>query len=755
MTEPRPDTDTEDIPPEVIRYIAAHPAPAGCADALIRDDRGRVLLVDPVYKPGWDLPGGMTEDEGPAQAVARELLEELGLRADIGRLLTVDTVPASVYGRTLMAYVYAAHPRGDLDPAAFALQHEEIRAAEFFAEDRALELLPAPLRRRLAAALEAERGAHTAVLIDGQSQQSRQRDYYAQLPAPMTAATVLVTDRRGRVLILKPSYKEHLELPGGMVLASESPADGAARELLEELGLRLPVGRVLAVDPSSAAAARHGRALTCFVYATPPLTDEQAAHLGFPDGEVLEAYWTDRAEVAALLPPRLAARVEAGLEALAAGTTIHLERGVPTSEPGAPTARHQARAARAAMVERLVADGVLTDPALREALLAVRREELVPRCYIPRPTPEGSPRAWQLLDGSDPRDRAEWLELIHGADSVMVQHAGEAPGAPARAQIVLGGGFTAMTTAVATAVEDLQALRPRPGDRALELGTGPGLVTAALCEILGAAAVTGVEVDQHLVDAARTRLAGLGHRPTLVCGEGTAGHRAGAPYDRILLSFAVRSLPRPLLEQLADGGTLVAPIHAGSTLGPARAVVHRAGHRLTGVLHPVPAGHRPARGVDQLRLPDTWPTGTPVRTATRSAPPDRSLLGLWVAVAHLAPGLVRAPDTERLVLHAPDQLSVAVVQADGTGWNVERTGPRDIWAEVELVHESWTTAGRPAHYRIEITPDGQQHITGGTGPSPLTWTLPAASTASSTPSDRCQRPEVDLDTVVAATPLPS
>jgi 8-oxo-dGTP diphosphatase len=52
------------------------------ADALIRDQAGRVLLVNPGYKPGWDLPGGMAEaNDAPADAVRRQLLEELGLDA--------------------------------------------------------------------------------------------------------------------------------------------------------------------------------------------------------------------------------------------------------------------------------------------------------------------------------------------------------------------------------------------------------------------------------------------------------------------------------------------------------------------------------------------------------------------------------------------------------------------------------------------------------------------------------------------------
>jgi 8-oxo-dGTP pyrophosphatase MutT (NUDIX family) len=50
----------------------------GC-DVLVRDTSGRILIVNPEYKPDWDLPCGMAEaNESPVEAVHRELREELG-----------------------------------------------------------------------------------------------------------------------------------------------------------------------------------------------------------------------------------------------------------------------------------------------------------------------------------------------------------------------------------------------------------------------------------------------------------------------------------------------------------------------------------------------------------------------------------------------------------------------------------------------------------------------------------------------------
>ncbi|MFD9124104.1 NUDIX domain-containing protein [Kitasatospora sp. NPDC059571] len=327
------DTAAESAPQpadgELARYLAAHAAPAACADALIRDSEGRVLLVDPVYKDGWDLPGGMLEDEEPTDALTRELREELGLTIEPGRLLVVDTIPASVWGRTIVSLVYAARPVGAVDAAGLALQEGEIRAAAFFPETEALALLAPAVARRLTAAVAAERGAHTAVLRDGHRLPMGPRDHYAQLPAPMMAATVVLTDTAGRVLVLEPSYKDHLELPGGMVEAHESPLQAAARELHEELGLTTPVGRLLVVDTAPASVGKHGRALTCLVYGAEPLTPAQAHGLVFPDGEIRAAHWLEREEAEQRLPQFLATRISAAFEALASGGIVHLERSAP------------------------------------------------------------------------------------------------------------------------------------------------------------------------------------------------------------------------------------------------------------------------------------------------------------------------------------------------------------------------------------------------------------------------------------------
>jgi protein-L-isoaspartate(D-aspartate) O-methyltransferase len=93
----------------------------------------------------------------------------------------------------------------------------------------------------------------------------------------------------------------------------------------------------------------------------------------------------------------------------------------------------------------------------------------------------------------------------------------------------------------------------------LEIGTGSGYQTAVLS--LLARHVYTIERHQDLADTARTRLERLGYgNITVICGDGSQGYPAYAPYDSILVTAAAPEIPYALLEQLADGGRIVCPV---------------------------------------------------------------------------------------------------------------------------------------------------------------------------------------------------
>ncbi|GIF02362.1 NUDIX domain-containing protein [Paractinoplanes rishiriensis] len=125
--------------------------PQVAAGALFFDDNGRVLLVKPAYKPGWDIPGGFVEPgESPRAACTREVREELGLIVDVGELLVVDWAPGAEGDKLL--FVFDAGPgHGEI---RFA--DGELTEARFVAYDELDDYPPGRLTRRVRAAIDAK-----------------------------------------------------------------------------------------------------------------------------------------------------------------------------------------------------------------------------------------------------------------------------------------------------------------------------------------------------------------------------------------------------------------------------------------------------------------------------------------------------------------------------------------------------------------------------------------------------------------------
>lgn len=142
--------------------------------AFCRDEHGRVLIVNPVYKKPWELPGGAAEaDESPSAACRREVAEELGLDRPLGRVLAVDWVPARAIGpdqTPLPDGVIIVFDGGVLSPEdakEIVLVDGELSGFEFVTADEAAERVTPLLARRITACLEAVKTGTVVTLENG------------------------------------------------------------------------------------------------------------------------------------------------------------------------------------------------------------------------------------------------------------------------------------------------------------------------------------------------------------------------------------------------------------------------------------------------------------------------------------------------------------------------------------------------------------------------------------------------------------
>ncbi|WP_030544179.1 NUDIX hydrolase [Streptomyces albus] len=152
--------------------IVQTPRPAAetlAAGVLLFDDRDRVLLVDPTYKPGWEFPGGVVETgEAPARAGVREVAEEIGIELDrTPRLLVVDWEPPAPPSYGGLRMIFDGGRVAEDDARRLVLPAAELRAWRFVTEEEAGALLPPERFRRLRWALRARERATVLNLEDG------------------------------------------------------------------------------------------------------------------------------------------------------------------------------------------------------------------------------------------------------------------------------------------------------------------------------------------------------------------------------------------------------------------------------------------------------------------------------------------------------------------------------------------------------------------------------------------------------------
>ncbi|TCO65184.1 ATP-grasp peptide maturase system methyltransferase [Actinocrispum wychmicini] len=352
---------------------------------------------------------------------------------------------------------------------------------------------------------------------------------------------------------------------------------------------------------------------------------------------------------------------------------------------------------RSRLVRALVRGGTLADPRWRDAFLTVPRHAFLPRYFLQRAG------RWAAVERGDP----DWLNPIY-ADRVLVTQldgdgthweraraGGPVPGAPTCS--------SSMPTIMAVMLEALQV---GDDDRVLEIGTGTGYNAALLCVRLGDRRISTVDVDRTLAEPARRRLNEAGYHPTCVIMDGANGYPDGAPYDRVLCTCAVPTIPLPWLEQTKPGGivvtTLSRPIGAGLVRITAGDGPNGQGQVLADDGRFMP-----------LRAPDTQTVAWPAADAVGSTRSARLSAGVISPTSPFeffaglgAPGVHAVGAAHNAVLMAHPDGSWARHESA----TVTQGGPRRLWDEVEAAYQQWVALGEPrrARFGITVTPDVQE-----------------------------------------------
>ncbi|MGF6230743.1 protein-L-isoaspartate(D-aspartate) O-methyltransferase [Inquilinus ginsengisoli] len=298
----------------------------------------------------------------------------------------------------------------------------------------------------------------------------------------------------------------------------------------------------------------------------------------------------------------------------------------------------------------------------------------------------------------------------------------------------------------------LHRLGLEPGHRALEIGSGSGWLAAVIGRLVGDGSVVGVEILADLARRSRGDLAALGiANVAIVEGDGSAGHAAGAAYDRAVITAAVWDPPAALFEQVAEGGRLLLPIALAGGAGRDChvAVLRRDGDRFR-ALEAVPGrfvrftGPGQERGAERRRFDELpfWPgigaTPTSRRPLSLGARDPARFAGAAYAfrlfLGQTEPGFTVFDDGAGDDLAAS---SFGLVDAAAGSVAVCRPGMLLGYGSPEAVrrldaaYRRWTALGMPgpAAFELEVVRAGQAPKPGRglwvetRGTSALVWRL--------------------------------
>lgn len=149
-------------------YVASLARKRMGAAALFRDEAGQLLLVDPVYRDTWGLPGGAVEaEESPQAACRREVAEELGLDRPTGRILAVDWVPSRPELPEGLIVIYDGGTLTSSEISTIQVPADELASFAFVPAGQVAQRVTLLLARQISASLAALANGAVASLENG------------------------------------------------------------------------------------------------------------------------------------------------------------------------------------------------------------------------------------------------------------------------------------------------------------------------------------------------------------------------------------------------------------------------------------------------------------------------------------------------------------------------------------------------------------------------------------------------------------
>jgi 8-oxo-dGTP diphosphatase len=146
-------------------------------------------------------------------------------------------------------------------------------------------------------------------------------EWFAQLATVVAAAAALFTDPAGRVLLVKPNYRDHWSLAGGILEHGEPPHVGCRREVFEEIGVDIEPGPLLVIGWIAPDGVRT-RPIVHFIFDGGVLADGTPIRL--QSSELDDYRFVDAGDLDRYLPPLISVRVAAALRARGGGATAYL-----------------------------------------------------------------------------------------------------------------------------------------------------------------------------------------------------------------------------------------------------------------------------------------------------------------------------------------------------------------------------------------------------------------------------------------------